>query len=99
MAAEAFRRIGAGLLSRHIASYSWVQRYFEFRSWDIHSAGETLIGLGKRTQFDRFSHANASALVPLIRGNLGLPAPEASPYARALMANAAQPAPIPPGQS
>jgi hypothetical protein len=98
MAADAFRRIGAGLLSRHVAAYRWVKRYFEFRRWDIHSAGEMLISVGRGTQFEGFSHANASPLVPLIRKSLRLPPPEPSPLTRALMANAAEPAPITPGQ-
>ena len=38
MAAEAFRRAGAGLVSRYIAGYPWVTWYLR-RFWDINSAG------------------------------------------------------------
>jgi hypothetical protein len=98
-AAEAFRRIGAGLVSRHIAAWPWV-RWFSARCirWDIHSAGTMLVGIGNTTRNEGFSHANASATVPLIRKCLRLPTPEEPPVMRELMAHAARPAPINPGK-
>lgn len=97
-AAEAFRRIGAGLVSRYVAGWPWVQ-WFCARCirWDIHSAGTMLIGIGNATRAEGFSHANASATVPLIRISLRLPTPEEPPMIRELMAHAARPAPINPG--
>jgi hypothetical protein len=97
-AAEAFRRIGAGLVSRHIAAWPWVQ-WFCARClrWDIHSAGAMLVGIGNTTRDEGFSNANASAVVPLIRNCLRLPTPEQPPMIRELMAHAASPAPIEPG--
>jgi hypothetical protein len=38
-ASDAFRRIGAGLVSRHIAGYPWVRGRCAWLGWDIHSAG------------------------------------------------------------
>jgi hypothetical protein len=97
-AAEAFRRIGAGLVSRYYAPYPWaiwtcgfVLRWWQ---WDIHSAGNLLISIGNGTQAAGFSWANSSPLVALIRQNLRLPSPEASAIERALEENAAKPAPL-----
>jgi len=97
-AAEAFRRIGAGLVSRYIAAWPWVQWFCDqCLRWDIHSVGAMLVGIGNTTRDEGFSHANASATVPLIRTCLRLPTPEQPPMIRELMAHAAQPAPINPG--
>jgi hypothetical protein len=94
-AAEAFRRVGAGLVSRHIAAYPWVKWFCNTcLRWDIHSAGTMLINVGNTTQFEGFSAANASPIVPLVRSCLQLPAPEQPPMIRELMANAGRPAPI-----
>jgi hypothetical protein len=96
LAGETFRRIGAGLVSRHYSAYSWV-RWFYTRSsiaWDIHSAGERLIRIGNGIQFSQLSRPNNLAEMPLIRQSLGLPDPEPSPLDRELMAHAARPAPI-----
>jgi len=89
MAAEAFRRVGAGLVSRYIAAYPWVRWYV--RRWDIHSAGAFLIGIANSTQFEGLSHANASPTVRLIRDCLRLPSLEQPPMIRALMESAATP--------
>src|SRR5271166_5386479 len=43
MAAEAFRRVGAGLVSRHNAGYPWVTWCVGRFLWDINSAGAFLI--------------------------------------------------------
>jgi hypothetical protein len=59
-ASDAFRRIGAGLVSRHIAAYPWVRWWFVWRGYDIHSAGALLIGLGNSTQFEGYSLASLS---------------------------------------
>ncbi len=98
-AAETFRRIGAGLVSRHIAAFIWV-RWFcgHCLGWDIHSAGSMLVGIGLSTQSDGFSHANACPTVSLIRNCLKLPTPGQPPMIRELMAHAARPAPIEPSQ-
>jgi hypothetical protein len=92
MAAEAFRRVGAGLVSRYIAAYPLVR--WCIRRWDIHSAGAFLIGIANSTQFEGFSHANASPTVRLIRDCLRLPSLGQPPMIRALMENAATPRPI-----
>ena len=100
MAAEAFRRVGVGLVSRYNAGYPWV-KWFVCCFWDINSAGAFLIGIARSTQFEGFSHAfegfshaNVSATVPLIRDCLRLPPLEPPPMIRALMEDAAWPAPI-----
>jgi hypothetical protein len=96
LAGEAFRRIGAGLVSRHYSAYSWV-RWFYTRApiaWDIHSSGERLIRIGNGIQFSQISSPNNLADVTLIRRSLRLPDPEPSPVDREVMALTAQPAPI-----
>jgi hypothetical protein len=97
-AAEAFRRIGAGFVSRHYAPYPWANWTYDYvlrwLQWDIHGAGCLLISIGNGTQSAGFSWANSSPLVMLIRDNLKLPNPEASPIERALAENAAKPAPL-----
>lgn len=99
-AADAFRHIGAGLVSRHYAPYPWASWTYDYAlrrlGWDIHSAGNLLISIGNGTQSAGFSWANNSPLVMLIRQNLKLPAPERSPTERALAENAARPAPLSP---
>lgn len=101
-AADAFRRIGAGLVSRHYAPYPWANWTYDFVlrwwRWDIHSAGNLLISIGNGTQSVGFSWANNSPLVMLIRQNLKLPNPEPSPTERALVENATRPAPLDAGQ-
>jgi hypothetical protein len=87
MAAEAFRHVGAGLSSRHIAAYPWVRWCFHRLAFDIHSAGVLLLGLAYDTQFKGFSHANISPTVPLIRGCLQLASVEQPTMIRALMEN------------
>jgi hypothetical protein len=98
MAAEAFRRVGAGMVSRHIAAWPWVKWFCDrCVRWDIHSAGVMMVGIGSSTRDEGFSHANISPTVPLIRNCLRLPAPEQQPMIRELMAHAGRPAPIGPG--
>lgn len=99
-AAETFRRIGAGLVSRHYAAYSWVKWFYTHprMAWDIHSAGESLIHIGNGIQFSGISWPNNLAEVPILRQCLRLPDPEPSPLDRAMMEHAASPAPIEPGQ-
>jgi hypothetical protein len=95
IAGEEFRRIGAGLLSRHVTAGRLVRWWYESRKgWDIHSAGEMLISIGNGTEFGGFSFAAASPLTMLIRECLRFPAPEPSPIMRELMAHVSQPAPI-----
>ena len=81
-AADAFRRIGAGFVSRHYAPYPWANWTYDFilrwLQWDIHSAGNLLISIGNGTQSAGFSWANNSPLVALIREHLKLPNPVAS---------------------
>jgi hypothetical protein len=92
-AGEAFRRVGAGLVSRHTAAPRWVAWWYERLHWDINSAGALLIGLGNATQFRGFSQANLSSDVTLIRQCLLLRAPEQPSMIRAMMESAAQPRP------
>jgi hypothetical protein len=96
-AADAFRRIGAGMASRYIAAYPWV-RWFcgTCLRWDVYSAATMLLGLGDSTQFEGYSVAKDSPPVRLIRNCLRLPTPEQPPTLRALMEHAAGPAPIGP---
>jgi len=98
-AAGTFRRIGAGPVSHHYAAYPWVTwAYALGLRWDIHSAGEMLIRIGKGIQSIGYSWPNNSADVSLIRQCLRLPYPEQSSMDRELMAHAAKPAPLDPGQ-
>jgi hypothetical protein len=94
VAAQAFRRVGAGLVSRHIAAYPWVKwciaRFFP--DIDIHSAGVFLLGFANATQFEGFSHVSIAAA--MLRQCLRLPTPIQAPMLRALMENLARPAPI-----
>lgn len=92
-AAAAYRHVGAGLASRHVAAYPWVKWVYETRlRWDIHSAGAFLINIGNATQKAGFSFANASPIVMLIRECLRLPSPEKPAMIRALEEHASQPA-------
>jgi HAMP domain-containing protein len=97
-AADAFRRIGAGLVSRHYAPYPWANWTYDYAlnwlGWDIHSAGNLLISIGNATQSDGFSWANGSPLVMLVRQSLKLPSPEASSIERDLVESAVKPAPL-----
>ncbi len=92
--ASEFRKIGAGLVSRHIASYPWVRWCIRYLGWDIHSAGAMLIGIGDSTRKEAFSNASLSATVALIRASLRLSPPEQAPMIRELLAHAARPAPL-----
>lgn len=92
IAADAFRRVGAALVARHVAAYPWVRRLCQAMRWDIHSAGVLLIGLGNLTQFDGYSMASISPPVANIRTCLRLPSPEKPPMIAALEANARAPA-------
>jgi len=93
IAAEAFRRVGAGLLSRHFAAYPWVRWAYSSQRWkvDIHSAGLMLFRIGNGIQFSGLSSLNNSGDVPLIRVALRLPFPEQSPVDRQFAATAAGP--------
>jgi len=92
MAVDAFRRGGAGIVSRAIAAYPWVNFCLTRFSVDIHSAGELLLGVARNTQFQGFSHANLSAEATLIRTCLRLPSVGQPPIIRALAENATRPA-------
>jgi hypothetical protein len=97
-ASDAFRRVGTGLVSRHIATaYPWVRWCCARLCWDIHSAGYLLIGLGNSTQFEGYSLANLSPTVNLIRCCLKLPTPETPPMVQALVEHAGQPPSDEPG--
>lgn len=62
-ASGAFRRIGAALISRHLAAYPWVQWWYRrVLAWDVHNPGAALIGVGNATQFDGFSMTNRPSL-------------------------------------
>lgn len=93
VAADAFRRVGAGLVSRHVAAYPWVKwciaRFFP--DVDIHSAGMFLMGFAKATQFHGFSHVNISPDVALLRQSLRLPILQQPPVIRALIESASEP--------
>ncbi|MET4072609.1 hypothetical protein ABID58_007438 [Bradyrhizobium sp. S3.2.6] len=96
-AAGTFRRIGAGLVSRHIAAWPWVAWFYHrCLHWDIYSAGTMLIGIGSSTLNEGLSHANASATVPLIRNCLQLPVLGEPTMIREMMDHAAWPAPLEP---
>lgn len=96
-AAETFCRIGAGFVSHHYAAYPWVTwTYTSGLRWDIHSAGEMLIRIGKGIQSIGYSWPNNSTDASLIRQCLRLPYPEPSPLDRELTAHAAKPAPLDP---
>jgi HAMP domain-containing protein len=98
LAADTFRRVGAGLVSRHFAAYPWVRwAYNSGLRWDIHSAGDILIGVGMSIQFKGFSRPNIGPEVGLIRNSLRLPLPKPSEIMRALTKNMSKPAPIEPG--
>lgn len=89
--ASAFRQIGAALVSRHEAAFPWDRwLYATVCKWDIHSAGELLIGIGNTTQFEGYSMVTVSPTVVHIRDALRLPTPTSSPVVRALRENASQ---------
>jgi hypothetical protein len=91
-AAEAFRSIGAGLISRHIASNRAVTWWCNTRQhWDIYSAGIMLLGIADNTQSNGFSFANASPTVSLIQQCLQLPTPGKPPMIMALEESASRP--------
>jgi hypothetical protein len=92
-ASDAFRRIGAGLVSRHLAAaYPWVRWCCACVGWEIHSAGALLISLGNSTQFEGYTLANPSSTVVHIRNCLKLPEPQTPPIVRTLVEHAGQPA-------
>ena len=88
---DAFRRVGAAFVAHHLAGYRWTAMLCGRFGWDIHSAGELLIGIGNATQFDGFSMVSVSPNIALIRDCLKLPAPETPPMIRALQAVAGAP--------
>jgi hypothetical protein len=96
-ASDAFRRIGAGLVSRHLAAaYPWVRWCCALLGGDIHSAGAMLISLGNSTQFEGFTLANLSPTVAHVRHCLKLPTPKKPPMVQTLVEHAGQPADIEP---
>jgi hypothetical protein len=97
-ASDTFRRIGAGLVARHIAALPWVRRCCtNWFGWDIHSAGAMLISSGNSIQFEGTILRAESPTVTLIRSCLRLPTPETPPMVQALWDHAGAPAPIGPG--
>ena len=90
-AADSFRRVGVGLVSRHIAAYPWVAWASRQLRWDIHSAGALLISIGNSIQFEGFSFISVSPIVPQVRQCLRLPVPNRPPVIEALMQHAGQP--------
>lgn len=89
VASDTFRRVGAGLVSRHIAAYPWVRWCCSGLGWDIHSAGAILISLGNSIQFEGHTLANLSPLALHIRCCLKLPTPETPPRVHGLLDHAA----------
>jgi hypothetical protein len=91
-ASDTFRRIGAGLVARHIAAWFWVRdccsKWFR---WDIHSAGLMLISLGNDIQFEGAIYSSDSPSVQLIRSGLGLATPPTPPMIQALWDHAGAP--------
>jgi hypothetical protein len=75
-ASNAFRRIGTGLTSWHIAGYPWLQWCYVRFGYDIHHGGARLISLGNGTQFPGYSLVDLSHNVADIRRCLKLPTPE-----------------------
>jgi hypothetical protein len=71
-ASDAFRRVGAGLVSQHLAAYPWVRCFLDWHGWDIHTAGAALISLGNSLRNEGYSLTNLSARVALIRQSLKL---------------------------
>jgi hypothetical protein len=64
-AANIFRRIGAGMVSRYIAAWPWVRFCCtNWLRWDIHSAGAMLISMGNSIQFEGYSLISVSPTVP-----------------------------------
>lgn len=96
-AAITFSRLGAGLVARHLAAYSWV-RWFcvNVLRLDIYSAGGLLIGIGNDTRLSGFSFSSLSPTVFLIRQCLHLPAPRTPPLIRAMQEHSGQPGIIQP---
>ena len=96
-AATSFSRLGAGLVARDLAAYSWV-RWFcgKVLRLDIYSAGGLLIGIGNDTRLSGFSFASLSPTIPRIRQSLRLPAPRTPPMIRAMQEHAGQPDTIEP---
>lgn len=95
--ATTFFHLGAGLVARDLAAYSWVRLFcVKFLGLDIYSAGGLLIGIGNDTRFSGFSFASLSPTVPLIRKCLRLPAPRVPPMIRAMQVHAGQPGVIEP---
>jgi hypothetical protein len=90
-AATSFSRLGAGLVARDLAAYSWV-RWFcgKVLRLDIYSAGGLLIGISNN------SFASLSPTIPLIRQCLRLPAPRTPPMIRAMQEHAGQPGTLEP---
>jgi hypothetical protein len=75
-AADAFARLGAGLVARDLAAYRWVRWFcLTLLRLDIYSAGALLIGIGNDTRRTGFSFAGASPTIPIIRTCLRLSEP------------------------
>jgi hypothetical protein len=83
-AGDFFVGVGAGLEAHHYAAYVWVRWLCRLLEWDIHSAGERLILIGRGIGFGDISNINTMAEVALIRQSLRLPEPTLSPLGRAL---------------
>jgi hypothetical protein len=78
-ASDAFRRIGAGLVSRYAAAYRWVRPIWLWLGWNIHCAGATLISLSNSIQFDGCNLTDCPEDVARIRRYLNLPTPDTLP--------------------
>jgi HAMP domain-containing protein len=76
-ASDAFRRLGAGLVARHLAAYCWVKSFYRMvLRWNIHRAGALLISVGNSLQFEEsgltLADDGLSTNVKLIRQELRL---------------------------
>jgi len=97
-AVEAFRRVGAGLVSRYIASNRAVRWWCNtLQHWDVHSAGIMLLGIADDIQSKGFSFANLSPTVMLVRKCLELPTLGKPPTIHALEENVDRSGIIKPG--
>jgi hypothetical protein len=92
---DAFCRVGAALVSRHVAEYPWLRILYEkWLGWDIHSAGEFILGLGNEIKYADSYVSSVSPTVVLIRDALRLPPIRRSSVRAALEENAAMPGPL-----
>ncbi len=89
MAAEAFRRVGAGLVSRHTAAQRWVIWWCKhYQGWDINSAGALLIDLANYTKSDPSSPVRLESHVGHIRRYLKLDPPQEPEHGRFISSTA-----------